>query len=353
MNLRERASMAYRSWALCVAVATLLWVGSAAAASIPCSQVSDGYWHGTPALELFSVEDLDAMLGSVRICKPGTFGITEESLDRFVSSLKEARAQSAARELMGYKQELVGMMEPARALPIAPTSTAALQDMKVRLSIIRNDSAEAFASDEWREVDSVVDDKLNAIQTAQTQQTPSEDSTNAATEDDTEQPNTNASSFRGIRLGMTEAQLLQALDHSFALKSQIPTPKALGVRTDGGPNVLDAAPGSLFIMKDQQICGTVAFQNGRADRFDLDQCFFDIAGIVALQDFAQQLVDNYGLENGMEARSELRSQGSTQFEFVWYVGVKQSAAERFTASASAFNGSLNLTVERVPQIKFN
>lgn len=42
-----------------------------------------------------------------------------------------------------------------------------------------------------------------------------------------------------------------------------------------------------------------------------------------------------------------------QFEFVWYVGVKQAAAERFTASASAWNGSLNLTVERIAQIKFN
>ncbi|TGS19052.1 hypothetical protein EN852_001635 [Mesorhizobium sp. M2E.F.Ca.ET.209.01.1.1] len=169
----------------------------------------------------------------------------------------------------------------------------------------------------------------------------------------TDEASADASSFRGIQLGMTEAQLSQALDHSFALKSQIPTPEALGVRTDGGPNVLDAGPGSLFIMKDQQLCGTVAFQNGRAERLDLDQCFFDIEGLMALQDFAQQLVDSYGLENGMEARSELRSQGSAQFEFVWYVGVKQAAAERFTASASAWDGKLNLKVERVPQVKFN
>ncbi|MEI9417454.1 hypothetical protein [Mesorhizobium sp. Cs1321R2N1] len=289
------------------------------------------------------------MLESVRECKPGRFDITQESLDRLITSLKEARARSAARELMGYKQKLDWLIKRAQDLPADPSSTAALQDMQGQLNSIRNASGEAFASDEWKKLDKVVGDKLTAIETAEPQHAP----TNNAPEDDGGQPNPNASSFRGIQLGMTEAQLGQALDHSFALKSEIPAPKSFGERTDGGPNVLEAAQGSLFIVKDQEPCGNVTFRKGRADRLELYQCYFDIAGRMALQDFAQQLVDNYGLERGMEVRSEIRGSGSLQYESVWYVGVRQAASERFTASADEWSGSLNLTVERIAHVNFN
>ncbi|RWH69475.1 MAG: hypothetical protein EOQ86_30235 [Mesorhizobium sp.] len=161
------------------------------------------------------------------------------------------------------------------------------------------------------------------------------------------------SSFRGVQLGMSEQQIAQALDPSFVLKDEIPAPEILGGRTDGGPNVLQAPSGTLFIVRGEQQCGTVTFRGGQADRLVLYQCYFDIAGGMSIQDFAQQVIDAYGLEDGMAGSSQTRGDGAYQFEHIEYAGVKQATSERFTASSNGLSNSLTLTIERVPHAKFN
>ncbi|MER8421660.1 hypothetical protein [Mesorhizobium sp. M1329] len=172
--------------------------------------------------------------------------------------------------------------------------------------------------------------------------------------DGSEQPRGNMSSFRGIQLGMTEAQLAQSLDRTFVLQNELPAPKILGGRTDGGPNIIRAASGTLFIVRGEQQCGKVMFRDGQADRLDLYQCYFDIAGGMSIQDFAQQVIDAYGLEDGMAGSSQTRGDGAYQFEHIEYVGVKQATSERFTASSNGLmSNSPTLTIERIPKANFN
>ncbi|TIL35948.1 hypothetical protein [Mesorhizobium sp.] len=162
-----------------------------------------------------------------------------------------------------------------------------------------------------------------------------------------------ASSFRGIQLGMTEVQLARSLDRSFVLKNELPAPKAFGKRTDGGPNVIRAPSGTLYIVRGEQQCGGVIFRHGEADRLDLYQCYFDIAGGMSIQDFAQQVIDTYGLEDGMAGSSQTRGDGAYQFEYVQYMGVKQVTSERFTVSSNGMSNSVMLTVERIPHASFD
>ncbi|TGV80703.1 hypothetical protein EN792_037440, partial [Mesorhizobium sp. M00.F.Ca.ET.149.01.1.1] len=72
-------------------------------------------------------------------------------------------------EATDYRPELLELIKRTRALPNDPSSSAALQRIKVRLIEIRNNSSKAFNSNEWAELDTAIDDKADDIQSAQAQ----------------------------------------------------------------------------------------------------------------------------------------------------------------------------------------
>ncbi|WP_320249095.1 hypothetical protein [Mesorhizobium vachelliae] len=163
------------------------------------------------------------------------------------------------------------------------------------------------------------------------------------------------SSFRGIQLDMTEAQIEQSLDRSFSLGTQPPGP----MPAEGSMNYQwriqnDKTREYLYIAKGEQLCGKVTMSGGVAALLQLEGCYFDIgAWQMSIQDFARQLVESYGLEEGMEGRSEIRGEGSYQHEYVEYTGVRAATSERFTASYSQLSGSISLTVQPVSRATFN
>lgn len=162
------------------------------------------------------------------------------------------------------------------------------------------------------------------------------------------------STFRGVQLGMTEAQLAQSLDRSFALSSKwtgadLQAFAALAESMSSG----EPTGQMLFIIKGQQACGQIAMRDGVAARLRFYQCYFDIGGGMSIDDFAQQIAETYRLEDGMSGHWEMRGDGAYQFKYTEYVGVRQATAERFTASLHQMDNNLTLTVERVPHANFD
>jgi hypothetical protein len=74
---------------------------------------------------------------------------------------------------------------------------------------------------------------------------------------------------------------------------------------------------------------------------------------MTIEDFVQQVIDNYRIEDGMSGRWEMLGDGPYRFKYTEYVGVRREASERFTASLHEMNGVLTLTVERIPSVNFN
>ncbi|MER9740901.1 hypothetical protein [Mesorhizobium sp. M0187] len=109
---------------------------------------------------------VQVLISQAAECGQSAAGADALSLEQFTQKL-QARKQQAK----GYKQELVELIKRTQALPADPSSRAALQELKVRLIEIRNESVEAFASNEWRDLDSAIDQKIDAIESGQTQQT--------------------------------------------------------------------------------------------------------------------------------------------------------------------------------------
>lgn len=162
-----------------------------------------------------------------------------------------------------------------------------------------------------------------------------------------------ASSFRGIQLGMTLDQIRNVLPPQFQLTGKrqpgdiMQTLSAFADAVEAGGN---GTPASAYIVLGEQMCGELAFSEGRADRLRLYQCFFNINGGMSVGEFAQQVVDNYGIEDGMKSRSDMSGGG---IKYIWYVGVRRATNERFTVSFNGLSSILTLTVERIPSASFN
>lgn len=166
--------------AIAVAAATILCsLHSAVAAQPTCDELVQGgnYFQGK-AFEDLSVAQIDALLEIASKCNPETSTIENYDviLGVRVSRLKDARVQASIVEASQTKanaseQELVKLIEQARALPIDPSSRPALNQIRADMIRIRNESVEVWQSKEWNELDNVTDEKLQAIETGQTQQT--------------------------------------------------------------------------------------------------------------------------------------------------------------------------------------
>jgi hypothetical protein len=164
-----------------------------------------------------------------------------------------------------------------------------------------------------------------------------------------------ASSFRGIQLGMTQSQIASALPDQFELTEQRHDGDLLQM-LDGFAESLVAngmPRQSVYIAAGEKMCGEVVFSDGRADRLRLYQCFFNITGRMSVEDFAQKVVDNYGIEDGMKGRTEMRGSGPYTFKYTEYVGVRRATSERFTVALHQMNNVLTLTVQRIPGVNFN
>ncbi|RVA09895.1 hypothetical protein EN932_21125 [Mesorhizobium sp. M7A.F.Ca.US.002.01.1.1] len=135
---------------------------------------SSGIYQGTPISKL-DPSWVQVLTSQASMCGQSAAGADARALEQFAGKL-QARQEQAK----GYKQELVELIQRTRALPADPSSNAAVQKLKERLIEIRNESGEAFSSSEWRELDSAIREKIDAIETGQTQQTspglPSSDS---------------------------------------------------------------------------------------------------------------------------------------------------------------------------------
>jgi hypothetical protein len=168
-------------------------------------------------------------------------------------------------------------------------------------------------------------------------------------------PNANASSFRGLQLGMTQSQIAAAMPQQFQITSERPSGDVLqaltGFAEQFTPNTGPRT--TVYIVNNAATCGEVTFVDDQADRLRLYQCFFDMAGGMSIDDFAQQVTNNYQLEDGMAGRWEMRGDGAYRFRYTEYVGVRRATSERFTASLHEMNNVLTLTVERVPSVNFN
>ncbi|MER9104456.1 hypothetical protein NKH95_10940 [Mesorhizobium sp. M0848] len=162
------------------------------------------------------------------------------------------------------------------------------------------------------------------------------------------------SSFRGLQLGMTTAQLTQSLDRSFALTSKWAGTElqAFAALAEGMNSGIPTSQ-TLFIVKGPQACGQIVMRDGVAARLRFYQCYFDIGDGMSIGDFAQQIAETYQLEDGMSGHWEMRGDGAYRFKYTEYVGVRQTTSERFTASLHQMDNNLTLTVERVPHANFN
>jgi len=179
-------------------------------------------------------------------------------------------------------------------------------------------------------------------------------------------PSGNASSFRGIQLGMTKAQIRAALNDEFSLSSELPSPDGNPKGSDatyamtlffalGGVQIPNGMPfGSQYILNgDNKVCGEMSFADGHADRMRLGQCYFDIQGSITISDFARQIIDTYGLEDGMEGSTRSIKGPYGPIGYVQYTGVKRETSERFTAAVNDLTHVPTLTIEKIPSINFN
>lgn len=155
-----------RCAAVCVGVALLL---TPRAFADVCRDMiaanSSGVYQETPISKM-DPNWVQVLISQAAECGQSVAGADALALEQFTQKL-QARQQQAK----GYKQELVELIKRTQALPADPSSRAALQELKVRLIEIRNESVEAFASNEWRDLDSAIDQKIDAIESGQTQQT--------------------------------------------------------------------------------------------------------------------------------------------------------------------------------------
>ncbi|MDG4898177.1 hypothetical protein P9272_32080 [Mesorhizobium sp. WSM4976] len=315
-----------------------------------CSEMIDanstGVYEGTPIAKM-DPNWVQVLTSQAAMCGQGATGADAQALQQFAQKL-QARQEQAK----GYQQELIELLQRTRALPNDPSSTADLEKIKRRLIEIRNESVEAFQSNEWLELDTAIDQKNDAVASGQVQQSSPANTTGADSGETPDEPTDNASSFRGLQLGMTEAQLRQSLDQSFAL-----TDKPAATETQVLTMLLEGMNGqaqpSLFIVKGQQACGQIMMRGGRVARLRLYQCYFDIGSGMSIDDFVRQIIDTYQLEDGMAGHWEMRGTGLYRFKYTEYVGVRQATSERFTASVGQMDNNLTLTVERVPHANFN
>ncbi|ETA72691.1 MULTISPECIES: hypothetical protein [Mesorhizobium] len=167
--------------AIAIAAATILCLLPPAVAAQPtCDEIVQGgnYFQGK-AFEDLSVAQIDALLEIASKCNPDTSTIENYDviLEVRVSRLQDARVQASMVEARqakanGSKQELVKLIERARALPTDASSKAALSQIKTDMIRIRNESSEVWESKEWNELYNITDEKLEAIETGQMQQTP-------------------------------------------------------------------------------------------------------------------------------------------------------------------------------------
>lgn len=170
----------------------------------------------------------------------------------------------------------------------------------------------------------------------------------------------NASSFRGIQLGMTKAQIEAALPASFTLSRR--NDKIEG-EFYADALVLGAAPnrelfGSLFILdKNDEVCGEFAFSGATVNKMRLSKCFFGTDTNISLEDFAKQIIANYDIADGMSYDGSVSSGSVSRTRYAEYTGVRGATSERFTAalseSSSGSSHLLTLTVEKIPNINFN
>lgn len=165
----------------------------------------------------------------------------------------------------------------------------------------------------------------------------------------------NASSFRGLQLGMTPSQVVAALPQPMILAAERAGGDVLQELTGFAEQFTPGAGPRIkgFIVNNQSTCGEVTFVDARVDRLRLYQCFFNIPAGMTIEDFVQQVIDNYRIEDGMSGRWEMLGDGPYRFKYTEYVGVRREASERFTASLHEMNGVLTLTVERIPSVNFN
>ncbi|MCH4560980.1 hypothetical protein [Mesorhizobium jarvisii] len=126
---------------------------------------SSGVYQETPISEMDPTW-VQVLISQAAECGQSVVGADALALEQFTQKLQGRQQQGK-----GYKQELVELIKRTQALPADPSSRAALQKLKVRLIEIRNESGEAFASNEWRDLDSAIDQKIDAIESGQTQQT--------------------------------------------------------------------------------------------------------------------------------------------------------------------------------------
>lgn len=172
----------------------------------------------------------------------------------------------------------------------------------------------------------------------------------------------NASSFRGLTLGMNAKQLSDALPAELSLFNQRRRPSGdkgieemnlvMTLIEAQAPNGVPL--GSLFILDSNgRLCGELSFANGRTDKMRLHQCYFGISKKMSLEDFAQQVNDNYQLEEGMAYDMRFFGSGMNRIQYFEYAGVRRATSERFTAAINSASNVLTLTVERIDSVNFN
>ncbi|MGN6537628.1 MAG: hypothetical protein ACTHKQ_18105 [Mesorhizobium sp.] len=179
-------------------------------------------------------------------------------------------------------------------------------------------------------------------------------------------PTGDASSFRGIQLGMTKAQIEGALNDEFSLSDELPSPAGDPRSSDGiyDMNLMLAMTeimmpngahfGSHYIInRDNQLCGEMSFADSRVDKIRLGQCYFDIRGRITLSDFVRQIIDTYGLEDGMEGSAKMVKGPYGPIEYTQYAGVRNATSERFVAAMTSLTNAPTLTIEKIPSINFN
>ncbi|TIP06464.1 MAG: hypothetical protein E5X72_01735 [Mesorhizobium sp.] len=148
-----------------------------------------------------TVAEIDGLLEIAGRCNQQTSTYDDIALLDFVNRLQDARVQASMIEARqdkakASKQELAKLIERAQALPNDRSSAAALNQIRADMIRIRNGSVEVWQSKEWNELDNLTEEKLQAIETGQMQQTSPNASPGTA---DAIQPGSSSSSPPSLR----------------------------------------------------------------------------------------------------------------------------------------------------------
>lgn len=224
------------------------------------------------------------------------------------------------------------------------------------------DAAGEAGSDEPEIAQEIAGDEEEAERATANEATPQQSGVGALAQNEGSALSANASSFRGLQLGMTRDQIAAALNAEFSISDdRKPAPGGkdvaefnfvMGVMGAQAPN--GATFGSSFLFdRSGKLCGEISFAAGRANKMRFSDCYFGITEPMLLKDFAQQIIDTYALQDGMAYNWQSIGSGAYRFEYYEYSGVRHASSERFTVAVNDLSKVLTLTVEPIQSATFN